>query len=121
MNRNEKLLANEITNYWANFIKYDTPNDPNKEQKWPEYKHRSLKESESTRNSESGAKYMVFKSTGNRVSSGYSLETCILWNSYLPRMLKIHGNLKKKHFRLEYVFYNLFSNFKIKNRLYKKE
>ncbi len=89
--KNEKLLANEIVNYWSNFVKYDTPNNPEKEVEWPEYKLIKRTEDEFSRNQDLSAKYMVFKSTGNRVSRGYSLEACIFWNSYLPRVLKNHG------------------------------
>ena len=66
--------------YWSNFIKYDTPNNPSEDAnlKWPEYKLIKPYHSEFARNQDLSAKYMVFKSTGNRVSRGFSLESCIL-------------------------------------------
>ena len=92
--KNEKLLANEIVNYWANFVKYDSPNEPDREAEWPEYRLIKRTYSEFARSQDLSAKYMVFKSTGNRASRGYSLETCIFWNSYLPRVLRNHGELQ---------------------------
>ena len=85
--KNEKLLASEMIEYWANFVRFDNPNEPtNAVNQWPQYKAASGSAQEQL-----NAQYIVFRSTGNRPSRGFSLESCILWNSYLPKIIAEHG------------------------------
>jgi carboxylesterase type B len=97
----EKQLTIEIITYWSNFAKYNDPNGKEEKLKhWPPYTlfeqnfdqsfNASSNISNMTNLHDSG-RYMILKTNGTKVSRGYSLEICQLWNSYLPKLIRDHG------------------------------
>jgi hypothetical protein len=89
--KNEKLLAQEMMIYLANFIKFNNPNLINATQllqnkHWPQYNPHSI----TFRTNDNH--FLMFKVNGSRVLKNYEAEKCHFWNSYLPELMAQRGN-----------------------------
>ncbi len=88
--KDEKLLAQEIMIYLANFIKFNNPNMINsthllQNKHWPKYNSHSI----SFRTTDNY--YLMFRANGSRVQKNFETDKCHFWNNYLPELMSQRG------------------------------
>lgn len=75
----EKVLADKMVQYWANFAKYDNPNGRSNDQaprEWPVY---------TTNGSDKDKAYIILEGLRIRKDYGFNEEKCKFWNDFFDR------------------------------------